>query len=157
MKGRIGVATLAIAAIAISALPTQAAAPRARKAQMPYKIDDVNHGVGGPGFYSHTWEEEQAYAFPIRRGERYVSVNVVDDSEEMVAGTIVQFVWTQVSDGAKTGESVTNVPFCGRTDKPVKVKPNIQVEIFLKKGTCDDGTPSLPTNGDIVVEFTRSR
>ena len=157
MRGRIGIATLAIGAIAISALPTQAAAPRPRKAQLPYEIDDVNQGVGGPGFYSHTWEEEKAYAFPIRRGERYVSVNVIDDSEKPVAGTIVQFVWTQISDGAKTGETVTSEPFCGRTEKPVKVKPNIQVEIFLKKGMCDDGTPSLPTNGDIVVEFTRKR
>ena len=84
-------------------------------------------------------------------------MTISDDSEEDISGVIAQFIWDYNNGGTKVGHAGTHVHFCGKTDKPVKVLPNIQVEIFLRKGTCQDGTPSLPTNGDILAEFSRRR
>ena len=146
-------ASFGLVALMICAAPTHARGPR--KAQLPYKMEDVNHGYGGPGVGGATWNEEDAYAFQLRRGERYVSVAISDDTEEPISGVIAQFIWDYDNGSAKVGHAGTHVQFCGRTKKPVKVLPDIQVEIFLRKGTCEDGTPSLPTNGDILVEFSR--
>jgi hypothetical protein len=154
MRHRIG-ASVALAALIVLAAPTHAAQPR--KSQVPYKMEDVNHAYGAPGGGGATWSEDDAYVFKLRKGERFISVNIVDDSEEPIAGVIQQFIWDYNNGGAKVGHSGTYIPFCGRTDKPVKVLPGIQVEIFLRKGTCEDGTPSLPTNGKILAEISKRR
>lgn len=133
--------------------PVEAARPR--RALLPYHYGDVNHHFGGPVIGFGAWDTEDAYAFSLRKGEKAVSVMVLDDNERAVSAAIVQIQWDYQNGGASIGHAVTNEEFCGQTEAPVPVVPDLQVEIFLQKGVCDDGTPSLPTTGDIVVDFHR--
>lgn len=156
MRGkRISIAMLAMV-VAGTVVPHVEAA-EARRAQVRYEMTDENHHVGVPGAGAGVWNTEDAYAFRLKKGEKFVSVDVVDDTEEPVAGVVVQIVWDYENGGAKVGHAETYEHFCGETERLVRVIPKVQVEIFLKKGTCQDGTPSLPTNGDIVVDFHRTK
>ena len=147
---------LALAAVlTLTAVSVGAQGPR--RAGSDYTYEDMNHHFGVPNGSAGGWDEDQAYAFRLKRGERYISVSVADDQEGPVAGAIVQWIWDFESEGAKAGHAGTYVHFCGETEKPVKVLPDIQVEILLKKGTCQDGTPSVPTNGHIFMEFYKKR
>jgi hypothetical protein len=149
------VTILAMSVLAVAATPSGARPPR--KAGLEYKIEDENHHVAGPNFNAGVWNEEDAYAFPVKKGERFISVSIADEREEPVHGVIVQWVWDYESDGAKVGHAATHVSFCGETEKPVEIQPDITVEILLEKGTCQDGTPSLPTNGHIFAKFYRGK
>ena len=153
MRFRAGVVTVMVAALSTAA-PVDAARPR--REMIPYHYSDYNHHVSVPGFGAGSWDTEQAYAVNLRKGERSIDVMVLDDNERPVYGAIVQIEWDYQNGGASVGHSVTHVEFCGATEAPVPVYPDLQVEIFLEKGTCEDGTPSLPTTGDIVVDFHRN-
>ena len=41
--------------------------------------------------------------------------------------------------------------FCGATDSPLSIEPGTPLRIFVMAGTCDDGTPSLPTAGTVTA------
>ena len=136
-----------------AAVPVEAAKPR--RAMLPYHYTDQNHHLGGPGFGAGVWNTEEAYAFPIRKGETAASVMVLDDNERPVSAVLVQIQWDAYYGNASVGHAATYAEFCGRTEEPIRLVPDLQVEIFLRKGVCEDGTPSLPTTGDIVVDFHR--
>jgi hypothetical protein len=136
------------------AIPVEAARPR--RVIRPYHYTDENHHAGTPVNSTGVWNMNDAYSFPLRKGDKAVEVMVLDDNERPVAGAIVQTVWDYQEGGAMVGHSVTRVEFCGQTEAPVPVEPDITVEIRLQKGTCNDGTPSLPVEGDIVVDFFKS-
>lgn len=146
--------------VAVTILCVSAAAPveaaRPRRAMARYHYSDMNHHFGGPEVSAGVWDTEDSYAFPLKKGETAVSVMVLDDTERPVSAAIVQIQWDADYGNATVGHSVTHEEFCGRTAAPVPVVPDLQVEIFLQKGTCDDLTPSVPTEGDIVVDFHRS-
>ncbi|HYP24348.1 MAG TPA: hypothetical protein VEV43_12310 [Actinomycetota bacterium] len=143
----------AVLLVLSTAVPGEAARPRRDMAR--YHYSDNNHHFGGPQVGFGTWDPADSYAFDLRKGERSVSVMVLDDRERPVAATVVQIQWDGDYGSARVGHAVTHEEFCGRTAAPVPVVPDLPVEIFLQKGVCDDGTPSLPTEGDIVVDFHR--
>jgi hypothetical protein len=122
---------------------------------LPYDLQDVNHHFGVPGAGFGAWNTEDSYEFSLKKGETSVSVMVLDDREAPVAGVVVQWTTDLEAGGASVGHAVTYQKFCEKTDAPVPVVPDAPVEILLKKGTCEDGTPSVPTSGDIVVDFHR--
>lgn len=145
----------AVAALSLfAAVPVEAAKPP-RRAMLPYHYTDQNHHFGGPGTGGGVWNTEDAYSFELRKGETAVDVMVLDDRERPVSGMVVQIQWDAEYGNATVGHSVTHERFCGQTTRPVEVVPELPVEIFLRKGVCDDGTPSVPTEGDIVVDFHR--
>lgn len=149
---------LFVAAVAASlAAPVPAdAAKLPRRDMLPYHYMDQNHHFGGPGFGAGAWNTEDAYVFHLRKGEKAVSAMVLDDNERAVSAVIVQIQWDADYGHASVGHAVTYHEFCSRTEAPVPVVPDLQVEIFLRKGVCEDGTPSVPVEGDIVVDFHRS-
>ena len=155
MRARSVAVTLLVIGAVVASTPTTARAPR--KAKVRYELEDRNHHVGGPKFGAGHWNSEDAYVFKLRKGERYISIDVQDDTERNVSGRIVQYDWDFEGGGGSAGHAETMVHFCGETKRPVKVRPNIQVEIFLDKGTCQDGTPSLPERGWIYAEISRKR
>ena len=126
-----------------------------RQASLPYEIQDVNHSFGGPVTSGGVWDTEYAYVFELNKGEKHVFVNIVDDSERTVAGAVVQWTTDFEAGGASSGHAVTYARFCGYTPEPVPVVPDIEVEIKIFKGTCEDGTASVPSSGDIVADFYR--
>ncbi|HYO61512.1 MAG TPA: hypothetical protein VEU29_06405 [Actinomycetota bacterium] len=146
--------TATIVASLSAAVPVDAA-KLPRRAMLPYHYTDENHHFNAPGTGGGVWNTEHAYAFQLRKGDKAVSVMVLDDNERPVSAAIVQIQWDEEYGNASVGHAVTHEEFCGRTDAPVPVVPDLQVEIFIQKGVCDDGTPSVPTEGDIVVDFHR--
>lgn len=145
-----------VAAVTVTALTAApGGAAETRQAQLPYKIEDVNHHFGGPGAGAGVWDTEDSYNFPLQKGEKAVSVTISDERDGDVAAAVVQWTTDFESGGASVGHALTYHPFCTKTDAPVAVVPDVTVEIVLKKGTCEDGTPSTPVNGDIVVDFHR--
>lgn len=147
---------VAVAALVVFvAAPVDAARPP-RRAMVPYHYSDQNHHVGGPNFGAGVWNTDDSYSFDLEKGEKAVKVMVLDDNERPVSAVIVQIQWDAEYGNATVGHSVTHHEFCGKTDAPVAVVPDLPVEIFLRKGLCEDGTPSVPTEGDIVVDFRRS-
>lgn len=149
-------ALVMVAAVACLTLASPADAARPRREMLPYHYSDENHHVYVHGFGAGAWNTEDAYVFHLRKGEKAISVMVLDDNERPVQAAIVQIRWDAEYGNASVGHAETWAEFCGQTEAPVPVVPDLQIEIFLQKGTCEDGTPSLPTEGDIVVDFHRS-
>ncbi len=135
--------------------------PAPREARQRYEIDPNNVAVGGaePITVASTGDPQKSYSFPIKKGERYVSVRLVDENEGAVGGVVTQWVidqwYGEPNNGAGTGHAVTYVRFCNKTKEPVRLKPKIEVEIIVHAGTCADGTPSTPTSGTITAEFSK--
>jgi hypothetical protein len=159
MKARL-VSSVALAAVVATAASGIAAQPR--RAMLGYAATDDNFTVGAPDEYTvvGTGDPEANYDFEILKGETSVTAMILDDSERPVSGIVTQ--WKPVGSqeagpaSATTYEAVTWKRFCEKTAEPVALKPKLPVRIIVMEGTCKDGTPSVPTTGDIVVDFHRS-
>ena len=150
MRLRAAVMT-AVVLTALTMAPAGAGKPR--RSMLPYALEHVNHHFGAPGTGGGVWDTRDAYDFPLQKGETAVSVMVLDDREAAVSAVVAQWTTDFESGGASVGHALTYERFCTKTDAPVKVVPDVTVQIILKKGTCEDGTPSTPIEGDIVVDF----
>lgn len=156
MKARL--APLLVVGI-LSATAATGAATESRRAMESYAPSDDNFTVGAPADEAvvGTGSVEGQYEFPIRKGEKFVSAMILDDSERPVSGIVTQWRPTDRSEAgpasATTYEAVTWQRFCEKTDAPVALKPKYPVRIIVMEGTCMDGTPSVPTTGDIVLDF----
>ena len=165
MKNRFGVVVLAVT-VALVAISVPAGAGKVRRILKPYSALDDNIHAGGPepAPVVGTGSSDEVYDFDIRPGDKFVEVDLVDDSERPVAGIVSQWKKTGEIGGGGGGASgsvesyraVTYVRFCGETTRPVKLKPKLDVRVIVHEGTCTDGTPSVPTEGTIVVDFSRS-
>lgn len=152
---------LATAVLLLTAAAAAGAPAEPRRATLPYAATDDNFTVGGPENYAvvGTGDSNAQYDFPVKKGEKTVEVFIQDDTEMPVSGIVTQ--WKQVGHqaagpaSATTYEAVTWQRFCGQTDAPVPLKPKLDVRIIVTEGTCLDGTPSVPTTGEIVVDFHR--
>lgn len=160
MRARL-TAVLAASAIVTTAAGAFGAAAEPRREVLPYSATDDNFTVGGPENYAvvGTGDSNAQYDFPVEKGEKLVEAFIQDETELPVAGIVTQ--WKQVGHqaagpaSATTYEAVTWQRFCGQTDAPVRLKPKLDVRIIVMEGTCLDGTPSVPTTGEIVVDFHR--
>lgn len=156
MRSRL-VSLIALAVLVGTAATGAAALPR--RDMLGYSATDDDFTVGAPEEQAvvGTGNMETQYEFDLRKGEKSVSVMILDDSERPVSGVVTQWVRTGGNaagpGSAGTYEAVTWQRFCTRTAAPVPVKPKLRVRIIVMEGTCMDGTPSLPTTGDIVVDF----
>lgn len=144
------------AVIMATALAAPASGRRPRRAMLPYRFTDPGVHVGAPGFSgAGVYDRGGTYEFRLRDGETAVSVMVLDDTERPVSGLVAQWTTDYHAGNAAVGHAVTYEKFCGRTDAPVEVEPDVTVHVVLQKGACEDGTPSVPTTGDVVVDFHR--
>lgn len=85
--------------------------------------------------------------------ERKVAVEVTDATGLPVSGEIKQ----RGGDGVALDGGDTSVAFCGATEKPVNVRPNEPVYVFLYAGPCEDGTTAAATTGEVVATFIGRR
>jgi hypothetical protein len=151
-RSRAGLAVAAIACV-VAAVPAQASRPR--REIMRYEVSDTTYSVGAADHNAGVGTTDAGYYFEPRHNEKAVSVMLLDDNERPVAGIVAQYVYDGGNENVGLGSAVTHAKFCGRTEKPVKVDPDLYVQIHVVKGACNDGTPSAPTSGDIVVDFHR--
>ena len=156
MKARV-VSLFVVAAVVATAAIGVAAQPR--REMRRYTATDDNFTVGAPEEHAvvGTGDPEANYDFEIRKGDKAVSVMILDDSERPVSGIVTQWERdgnTEAGPATATSyHAVTWQRFCSRTTAPVELKPKLPVRIIVMEGMCKDGTPSLPTTGDIVVDF----
>lgn len=130
-----------------SAIPAQAGGQHGvRKDSIPYEgptgIALVGHGAG-------TCRDGQSAVncvqFPTGSRDHWVSVEIDDSLGGPVAAIITQ------------GTAEPLAEFCGRIEKPVRIKPGFAVEVSLYSGSCADGTPSVATSGSVTAFFTRKK
>lgn len=83
--------------------------------------------------------------FPIKRGDRFVSLRVDDVTTLPVLGIAVD------SHGRVLGL------FCGATEVPLQLPPDAaHVDVWAVAGNCPSvAQPSVPTTGTITATFTR--
>lgn len=80
--------------------------------------------------------------------ERYVSAEVVDATGRRVAAEVVQL-------GDPDQPPLVAKAFCGKTARPVKIRPGIPVQVYVYFGEGCGGEPvSAPTTGTITAVFT---
>ena len=85
--------------------------------------------------------------FTLEAGEKYVSVEIVDDSGHPTAGCI-QFD----TDGDGSSENIYE--FCGATEKPVTVNAG-EIEVRVATGVCGpDNQPVIATSGEVIATFS---
>lgn len=53
------------------------------------------------------------------------------------------------------GKLDRQVDFCGATSKPITVRSGSIIEVGTIFGTCEDGSPSIVTEGTITATFTK--
>jgi hypothetical protein len=83
--------------------------------------------------------------FSPRRGERFINIEIVDDSGADVGATLVQ---------SRRGNDLER-SFCGATQKPIRVAPKKHIEIFLAYHGCGSGDPAPPTHGVVTATFSK--
>ena len=109
----------------------------------------VGHGeVGDPETEVH-WTLGSDYArFRAARGERSVMLEITDQSGMTASGHVH-------IDLDADGKLDRQHDFCGATSKPLAVRPGAIVEVGTIFGTCEDGSPSVVTEGTITATFTK--
>ncbi|HYP23621.1 MAG TPA: hypothetical protein VEV43_08610 [Actinomycetota bacterium] len=141
-------ATATAAALATTGALAPASASRgARTTRVETATYDAPGGVGALSV-SVTGTNVGAVMLPAGP-ERKVSVEVTDATGLPVSAEIKQ----RGGDGVALESNDTAVPFCGATEKPVTVRPNEPVYVFLYAGPCEDGTPAAATTGEVVATF----
>ncbi len=122
-----------------------------RVVEMPFSCPcGVNTPAGGQGF----WIGPEGNRFgggslPSSSGDLFVQVEVQDSG-----GGTVYVRLAQDTDGDLQAE--TNIGnACGKTTEPLSVPaPGGEIGVFVYAGTCADGTPSLPTQGKVILTFS---
>lgn len=126
--------TILLSLLLAAALPvTATASPPARYETVEYSVGEGPLGAGRLGGIV-------ASVLLPAGPERFVSIQVRDDSGAAVMAKIVQ------------DDDVEN--FCGSTPNPVAIRPKFGVTVQLYIGRCLDGTPSVVTSGVIEARFT---
>ncbi|MDP9069218.1 MAG: hypothetical protein M3N53_12850 [Actinomycetota bacterium] len=87
--------------------------------------------------------------------ERFLSIDIKDLTGQPVAADVVQFLGD--SNVSTEEEDALRHSVCGATKKPLRIKPFIEVRVFIYAGPCEDGTPAAATAGEVTATFEHSR
>lgn len=82
--------------------------------------------------------------------ERFVSVTIADETGSSILGEVAQNL---DSDAAP---EISHF-FCGETTKPLRVKPRVDVVVYLYSGRCENGDLSIPISGTVTATFTKQK
>lgn len=86
------------------------------------------------------WVGTQPETFTARRGERWVTLALEDQTGNPVRGRV------QINGDA--------VQFCSETDEAIRVRRGQKIRVSALLGSCDDGF-SIATEGTITATFSR--
>ena len=142
------------------ALPADAAKKKKPKIKVPQKVERVveiayaEPGIGATvlgrgGGYPVGFPNSQE--IPIMAEERYMKIEVIDESGHAVAGYISQ--------GDVNGNGLNDDlygDFCGAHAQPLELAApgSPIVGVYAFNGTCPDGTPSIMTSGTIKITLS---
>lgn len=93
-------------------------------------------------------------AFEVRRGERFVTVELADASGQDVYAALAQD-----SDPDQDGYEMFHT-FCGRTETPVQLIPNVELRVVtgyfeIPPPQCDGAPAVSPTTGTAAATFRK--
>ena len=120
---------------------------RIRKVTISYAHPAV--GVAPGGGYPCRFPEGDCSVATTPK-DKYFKITVKDASGEKV--------WGFVSQGDLNGNGVNDdgyATFCGKHTSPQAVAaPGKEMNIYLASGVCDDGSTSLMTTGQVIVQLS---
>jgi hypothetical protein len=127
--------------IAIVLVPT-ASAGRARIDEQRYNYFDASPQgrVGG--------RLGNAVEFETYSDERFMRVEIVDQTERSVSGEVRQ-------DPDGDGKWALLATFCGATERAVRIRGGLPVRVRLEEGPCEDGGALIGSSGTVEGAFTR--
>lgn len=139
--------SLCLALLLVGSLSAHGASRGRRVEQAAYTGGGIAEVVG----LSAAGQENVGAARFQSGPERYVSVSVEDASGRPVVGEVVQL------GGDPDQPPLTVHEFCATTERPVRVRPNLSVHVYVYYGQgCDGEVVSAPTRGTIEAVFTKS-
>ena len=132
-----------VAALALAAGPAAMGKPK-RAERVSEKSYTPPAAVAN--FSIGLWINGQQYggaSFVTGPGDRYVRIEIVDDSGQPTWGTVYQ------------GDRGTSHEFCDSTEQPIRIKEGRQVHVQLYQGPClDTMTPAIATTGIVRATFS---
>ncbi|MGH2756773.1 MAG: hypothetical protein ACRDI3_03190 [Actinomycetota bacterium] len=94
--------------------------------------------------------QSRVFGVDTERGVFVSSATIEIRRERFLELTVTDALGTQVA-GAIVGEGGLITNFCGATAQPVKVQPFESVEVYLLSGICNNGSPSVVTQGEVIA------
>jgi hypothetical protein len=155
MRIRRAVVTLGAVALACSVLWAQGAEAKSssRTNTVTYSSPAVGL-LGSPATGACSGEDGLGCVeFNVTKAEHHVSLKITDQSGQPVYATYSQ----DKTDAGGYGPIVGSMDggFCGKTKKPVSIKPNQRLTVFLYEGPGPDGCPGVATSGTVTATFTK--
>lgn len=158
MKRAIAVA-LSLGLLAGAMVAPADAAKKKKKRKKPVKVERVvevaydKPGIGvalagDNGGYGLSFPS--AAAVPAMPTEKYVSVEITDESGQNVAISL------SAGDIDGDGFADTFASFCGATEEPIELpEPGMAIaDMYAHNGTCADNSPSIMTAGVVKLTFS---
>lgn len=109
----------------------------------PKIVDEAGYSLSAPDRVGYDGTDVGLGTVTFLPAHRpYAHVEIEDVSGRAVVATVSQ-----------NGAIVARV--CGKSNKPIAVNPKLPLVVRVWVSTCDDGSPSLPTNGTIRATFLR--
>jgi hypothetical protein len=146
MRKLITVCLTAMLLVAAFALPqAEAKKKKVRKVSGAYSAPSI--GAGGLGVCSPG--TIGCIPFALAAGEKFVSINIVDQSGQAVFASITQ-------DLNGDNQSDTSTDICGATEEPVAIEPGYEVTVFIWEGPGPAPLcAGVATSGEIQAEFSK--
>ena len=135
-----------IATLVAAAFAPAHAGRRTRQATSDYTMAE---GMVTFDSQAHWTVGTEPHVFTAKRAERAVTFSIADSIGRPVRG---HAVLDTDGDGQVDHRAAA---FCGETTQPIAVRPGQRVQVRVLMGTCEDGTPSIVTQGTITATFTR--
>lgn len=139
--------------IAISVLVCIVLSTGTVAANRRHRVEEANYVGGGIhgvlGVNSRAGADFGAVTFSAG-DERYVRVKVRDDSGLPTVGEVAQNLDVDVA------PEISHT-FCGTTPRPVRIKPGVDVVVYLYSGTCSSTQPAIATTGAVRATFLPQR
>jgi hypothetical protein len=145
------VAALVISLIAGPLLAPAEARKRRRivqRAKATYETPALGHGDAAIGCLGDA-AVFSCVNFTPRAGMKYLRLQIKDQS-----GTSTYALVSQDLDGDDVGD--TDYPnVCGKTAKPIKIRPGYEVTVFINAGPgADPPCPGIGTSGTVQATFS---
>lgn len=139
---------LLVAVFAVAMVFPAIAAPSDRTAKAKYQgPGEIEVGSAVIIFGPVTVYGEQVAGgvrFETRATERFVSLEIVDESGQAVKGHVEQ----KTKHGARLLGH-----FCGSTDEPFRIKPGKTLMVYPGSAPCG-GNPTGATQGEVIARFS---
>ena len=120
-----------------------------RVVEVAYDKPGIGVAIGGDnGGYGLAFPS--AAAVPAMPEEKYVSVEITDQSGQKVALSL------SAGDIDGDGFADTFASFCGATEEPIELpEPGMAIaDMYAHNGTCEDNSPSIMTSGVVKLTFS---